>query len=239
MKLRDLLALCDALSPFELQEAWDNSGLIIGDPDQQISSVVVSLECDKSVIDRAPQNACIITHHPLIFALLKRLDFSTYPAILIRELISKNISLIALHTNFDKTHLGAFVAKEVLGWSEFDQDGYLCHRHTKTTLDQLLSELKSKNITIRSVVDGGKDIERVTLCTGSGGSLVGKITTDCLITGDLKYHEAVEAQALGRSVIDIGHYESERYFGEIMSELLKANGTNAIIADSKNPFVSL
>lgn len=239
MRLQELIDLCDTLSPFELQEAWDNSGLIVGDPRATYESVVVSLECDLHVATTAPKNSVIIVHHPLIFSPLKQLDFSSYPANILKTLIEKHCSLIALHTNFDKTHLGVYVAKEVLGWSDYEQDGYLIHTQTNKRVLDLIDDLKSRGLTPKAVVDSGKTIRSITLCTGSGGSLVGSVPSDLIITGDLKYHEAVEAQSLGQSVIDIGHYESERYFGEIMANLLKANGIDAIITNSKNPFLSL
>lgn len=239
MKLSDLIAVCNAFSPFELQEEWDNSGLIVGDPNGEYKDVVVSLECDQFVVENAPKNSAIVVHHPLIFSPLKRLDFSSYPANIIKLLIEKNCALIALHTNFDKTHLGSHVAKEILGWQEFAQDGYLIHHKTDTKLSDLITDLMDRGLKPRSVVDSGKQIRSITLCTGSGGSLVSKIQSDLLITGDLKYHEAVEAKSLNISVVDIGHYESERYFGEIMQGLLKANEITAIIINSKNPFSSL
>lgn len=236
MTLADLVALCDRISPFALQEDWDNSGLIAGDLRSEISAVAVSLEADEAVIDAAPQNACLIVHHPLIFSPLKQLDFSTYPANLLKKIIQKNQSLIALHTNFDKTHLGRFVATEVLGWKNAECDGYLCSSTLNIDFQTLLGQIKAAGFEARSIVPTDRPIRKATLCTGSGGSLIGRIETDCLITGDLKYHEAVAARTLGVGVIDIGHYESERFFGPLLANELKTNGIAAIILDSINPF---
>ena len=236
MKLADLITLCDRISPFELQESWDNSGLIIGNPNAEVSAVAVSLEADEAVIDAAPQNGAIIVHHPLIFSPLKRLDFSAYPANLIKKIVQKNQSLIALHTNFDKTHLNRHVAQKVLGWQNAECDGYLCSSELGTDFQTLFEQIKAAGFEARSIVPTDRPIKKATLCTGSGASLVGKIETDCLITGDLKYHEAVAARTLGLGVIDIGHFESERFFGPVLADELKANGIAAIILDSVNPF---
>ncbi|MGE4294831.1 MAG: Nif3-like dinuclear metal center hexameric protein [Campylobacterales bacterium] len=236
MTLADLVALCDRISPFELQEGWDNSGLIVGDPRAEVSAVAVSLEADEAVIDAAPENCAIIVHHPLIFSPLKQLDFSAYPANLLKKIIQKNQSLIALHTNFDKTHLGRHVAVNVLGWKDAVCDGYLCSSEPDTDFETLARQVKAAGFEIRSIVPADRPVRKATLCTGSGGSLIGKIETDCLITGDVKYHEAVAARTLGVGVIDIGHYESERFFGPLLADELKTYGIAAIILGSVNPF---
>ena len=112
MTLGEITRLLDGISPFELQESWDNSGLLIGAKDDSFDHVVVSLDIDEAMLDEVSERTLIITHHPLIFGKLNRLDFSQYPAKFIRKMIKKDIFHIALHTNFDKTHLNQYVAKE-------------------------------------------------------------------------------------------------------------------------------
>jgi putative NIF3 family GTP cyclohydrolase 1 type 2 len=79
-------------------------------------------------------------------------------------------------------------------------------------------------------------VKKVALCTGSGASLLPHVKADCFLTGDIKYHDAMAAKALGIAMIDIGHYESERFFSEIMLKELKNFGIQAIISNSINPF---
>jgi len=62
------------------------------------------------------------------------------------------------------------------------------------------------------------------------------IKAECFLTGDIKYHDAMEAKTIGLSMIDIGHFESERYFGEILAKDLENLGLSVIISSSKNPF---
>ena len=92
---------------------------------------------------------------------------------------------------------------------------------------------------LKSVVAHERPIRRVALCTGSGASLMREIEADCFLTGDIKYHDAMEAKVLGLNMIDIGHFESERYFGEILQKDLKNLGLTVIISSSKNPFTYL
>ena len=89
MKISEIYAFLDALSPFALQESWDNSGLQIGDFNQEIEKIVLSIDVDEMLIDSMAENSLLITHHPLIFGGLKQLDFSKYPANLIRKMIQK------------------------------------------------------------------------------------------------------------------------------------------------------
>jgi len=76
----------------------------------------------------------------------------------------------------------------------------------------------------------------VALTTGSGCSLMKSIDADCFLTGDVKYHDAMEAKSIKMSLIDIGHFESEHFFAQILHEHLKILGLEAIISSSKNPF---
>ncbi|MDR2639257.1 MAG: Nif3-like dinuclear metal center hexameric protein [Helicobacteraceae bacterium] len=237
MKLQELLDICDQISPFETQESWDNSGLIAGDKNAQITQIVLALEADGAVIDSLQKGSALIAHHPPIFSPIKRLDFSEYPANLIREIIMKRASLIAMHTNFDKSHLNQFIARKVLLWREFTSEGFACFHETKYAFSEIVELVRTAFGGVRSVVEPRKrESYRVALCCGSGGAMIGEIDCDIVITGDLKYHDAIKARSLGIGAIDAGHYETERFFGEAMRLALKEKGIDAIIAPSQNPF---
>ena len=85
-------------------------------------------------------------------------------------------------------------------------------------------------------VKSSNRVKRVALTTGSGCSLLKSIEADCFLTGDVKYHDAMEAKSIKLSLIDIGHFESEHFFAEILHGHLKNLGLEAIISSSKNPF---
>lgn len=86
------------------------------------------------------------------------------------------------------------------------------------------------------VVRAKEKVKEVLFCTGSGAELMENASTDCFITGDLKYHTALQAYENGISLIDIGHFESERYFGECIAKALQKFQIEVIIKHSKNPF---
>jgi len=101
----EIYEILDDLSPFELQEKWDNSGLLLGEVHQRVERVVVSVDIDGRMVQEADEGTLFILHHPLIFSGMKRLLWSEYPANILREMVKKEHALIAMHTNFDKTHL--------------------------------------------------------------------------------------------------------------------------------------
>ncbi|MCF6207393.1 MAG: Nif3-like dinuclear metal center hexameric protein, partial [Sulfurovum sp.] len=115
MTVGEIYRFLDEISPFELQEKWDNSGLIVGDMHREVSQIVVSLDIDETMIEEAKEGTLFVVHHPLIFGKLTQLDFAKYPSNLLEKLILKRQSLIAMHTNFDQTHLNRYVFERVLG----------------------------------------------------------------------------------------------------------------------------
>ena len=237
MKISDIYAFLDNLSPFELQESWDNSGLLLGDFNQDVKKVVLSIDVDLSLIDSMENDTLLITHHPIIFGGLKQLEFSKYPANLLQKMIQKNISNIAMHTNFDQTHLNEYVATEVLGYKIAEKDGFVAYLDVNEDFDVFARKVASAfSLPHAKCVKSSSMVKRAALVTGSGCSLLKSITADCFLTGDVKYHDAMEAKSINLSLIDIGHFESERFFAEILLKHLKNLGLEAIISSSKNPF---
>jgi putative NIF3 family GTP cyclohydrolase 1 type 2 len=74
------------------------------------------------------------------------------------------------------------------------------------------------------------------LTTGSGASLMDEIDSDCFLTGDIKYHDAIKAMSQNLMMVDIGHYESEKFFVDVLLNKLENLSHFAIISQSKNPF---
>jgi dinuclear metal center YbgI/SA1388 family protein len=108
MKLSHLTDYLESLAPLAYQEDYDNSGLIVGRPDQEIHRALVSLDCTEAVIDEAIANNCqvIVSHHPIVFKGLKKFNGKTYVERVVEKAIKHNISLYAIHTNLDNIQLG-------------------------------------------------------------------------------------------------------------------------------------
>jgi len=237
MKLLEIYDKLNALSAFELQEKWDNSGLQIGSMSDEVSEIVLSLDLDDELIATAKEGTLFITHHPLIFGKLTELNFDAYPANMIKKMMDKNLKLISMHTNFDQTHLNAYVAEEILGLTLTSHENFVATADIESDLDSLSQMIKKRlGLEQLKMVRCKEQIKSIALCTGSGASLMGEIQADLFLTGDIKYHDAMTAKSLNLSMIDIGHFESECFFSEVLYKELKDWKISVIISNSKNPF---
>ena len=108
MKLSKIVAFFNEIAPTKLQEAYDNSGLLIGETTKEISKTLISLDITSEVIDEAISDNCnlIIAHHPLIFKPIKKLTGGNLTERLIVKAFKNNIAIYAIHTNLDNISNG-------------------------------------------------------------------------------------------------------------------------------------
>ncbi|MCS5663003.1 MAG: Nif3-like dinuclear metal center hexameric protein [Flavobacteriales bacterium] len=108
MKLRELCTKLEEWAPLAYQESYDNSGLITGDPEQELKGVLVSLDCLENVVEEAIKRNCnvIVSHHPIVFKGLKSLTGKNYVERTVLKAIKNDIALYAIHTNLDNIHTG-------------------------------------------------------------------------------------------------------------------------------------
>jgi len=237
MRIREIYNFLNELSPFSLQSEWDNSGLLVGDSNTIVKTIYLSLDIDSELLENVDNNSLIITHHPLIFKGIKKIDYCLYPTNLIQKMIQKNISLISMHTNFDKTHLNKYVISNILGYDILSTDEFVCYFRANSSLEEICMNLKKKlDLKYLRVTATKTYINDCAMTTGSGGDLIGEIDADCFLSGDFKYHQAMEAKENGLTLIDIGHFESEKFFGECLMQYLNNFPLKVIMSNSKNPF---
>jgi dinuclear metal center YbgI/SA1388 family protein len=204
---------------------------------REITQIVLTLDVDEELIGQSDDGTLFIAHHPLIFGGLNSLNFAKYPAKLIELMIGKQQSLISMHTNFDQTHLNRYVFENILGFKDTNPDNLLCSANGEWKREELLSHIQSRlGLHTMRVVAPKDEIRSITLATGSGASMIDDVYSDCFLTGDIKYHDAMKAKSQNLMLVDIGHYESEKFFGEVLGEELKVLPLLAIITNSKNPF---
>jgi len=118
MKIKELIQHLDKFAPPNYQENYDNSGLIIGDNEQEITGVLVSLDVTEAVLEEAIMKKCnfIIAHHPLIFKGLKKINGRNYVERTIIKAIKNDVAIFAIHTNLDNVSGGVnFKIAEKLG----------------------------------------------------------------------------------------------------------------------------
>jgi len=103
MKLSELTNFLEGLAPLAYQEDYDNSGLIVGHPEQEVNQALISLDCTEAVVDEAIAKNCqvIISHHPIVFKGLKKFNGKTYVERVVEKAIRHQIALYAIHTNLD------------------------------------------------------------------------------------------------------------------------------------------
>ena len=241
MKISSIYQYLNELSPFELQQSWDNSGLIVGSYEDSFDEVVISLDLDLEIVEKIKPNSLILTHHPLIFKAIKKLNFNDYQTILLQKLIKKDLKLISLHTNFDITYLNKYVFEKILGFNITYEKDFILKTKQKFKFNDLVGYVREKlQLDYIKVVKVKDEINSIALTTGSGMSLLDLTNADCFLTGDIKYHEAMDAKVRGINLIDIGHFESEKYFCDVLYEKINSyltlNKINCIILNSKNPF---
>ncbi|WP_223584036.1 Nif3-like dinuclear metal center hexameric protein [Sphingobacterium sp. GVS05A] len=103
MKIKAVIQYLEQLAPLDFQESYDNAGLIVGDANQEITKVLISLDCTEEVVQEAIEKGCnlIISHHPIVFKGLKKFNGKNYVERTVIKAIENKIALYAIHTNLD------------------------------------------------------------------------------------------------------------------------------------------
>ena len=225
--LSEIYSYIDSFAPFRNQDGFDNSGLCVGDPSAEVSRVLLALDATNAVVDEAEKLGCelILTHHPVIFHPLKRLDVS-YPA---ARALSKGIACIGCHTSLDSAPYGVSdMMVDALGFENLgvvpeinrrDPEtgapvGYGAMAKCKKMSPRELAEVSGSVFGSAALrwVDGGRDIDTVACGSGACSEIMHdafKKGAQALVTADVKLDVFLEASRIGMTLIDAGHYETE------------------------------
>ena len=238
MNVRDITQVIESFAPLSIQEKWDNSGLCIGSQDAEVTSVLLGLDCTPELVDEAIECGAdmIVTHHPLIFSGLKKINSEDPVGEAVVKAIRAGIAVYAAHTNADKVIegvSGAMAARLSLTDVEvLDEDGEgtglgaVGNLPEPMDASEAIAYVKERfglkvMKTSRPLTE---KISRVALCGGSGGSLIGaalRSGAQLYISGDISYHNFFTPK--GFMLMDIGHYESEKEIVDILFSLIKKN----------------
>lgn len=103
MRIHEVISHLESLAPLSSQESYDNSGLIVGDRNTEITSALISLDCTEIIVDEAIRKGCnlIIAHHPIVFKGLKSFTGKNYVERTVIKAIKNDIAIYAIHTNLD------------------------------------------------------------------------------------------------------------------------------------------
>ncbi len=107
-KIKEIIRTLETWAPPKLAESYDNVGLIVGDADVDVSGIVVSLDCTEAIVEEAISKGCnlIVSHHPIVFKGLKKLNGKNYVERTVLKAIKNDIALYAIHTNLDNVDTG-------------------------------------------------------------------------------------------------------------------------------------
>ena len=108
MKLKNLCDFLESYAPLAYQEDYDNSGLIVGNPEMELTKGLVCLDCTEAVVNEAIETGAniIIAHHPIVFSGIKQFQGKTYVERVVMKAIQHQIAIYAIHTNLDNVKLG-------------------------------------------------------------------------------------------------------------------------------------
>lgn len=223
MNKYDLVNLIENFAPLELQEKWDCSGWQVETNKEDVKKVLIALTVTVDVFNQALKNNCdmIIAHHPMFNV---PLNFS-------------NLDIYSAHTNADKALGGTtdtFVEK--LGLTAHPVGEFLRIADVEISLKDLSSKIKK--VSPNAKIVNNKNIQKIfkiAFCAGSGMDLYNEVIEnkcDCFVTGDLKYHSAIDSEIV---LIDAGHFETEVLIKKVFEGLIK-DKVEVIIANEKTPF---
>ncbi len=244
LSLKDITNYLESVAPLRFQENYDNAGLILGHPEQEITGAIMSLDCTEEVVKEAIEAGynLVIAHHPIVFRGIRKFDLSNYVERTLVRAIKHDVAIYAVHTNLDNVlHHGVnekIAMKldlcEISSLKAHDLDKletqYTVGSGLKGKLSKPLTEqdfldlLKEKmNLPIlRHTQLLDKKVEDIALCGGAGSFLTNNAIAagaDVFISSDFKYHDFFDAN--GKIVlVDMGHYESEYFTIELLFELV-------------------
>lgn len=221
MNKYEIVQKIEKLAPLETQEKWDASGWIVDLENPNVNKIIFALTVTDQIVEQAIEKGCdmIISHHPLFFVPLEY----------------RKINMYCAHTNLDRAEGGTtdLIIQE-LGLNKSYNDDFV----RVVELDNPMSviDLRNKLLLISPKLRyvnnyNVKEVKTIGFCAGSGSEFIGQ--TDAFVTGDLKFHTAVEAKKV---VFDIGHFESEIFAPKLLKKITEV-GEKGVIADEKSPFI--
>ena len=251
VKVKDISDYIDSLAPYATKCEWDNCGILVGDENKPVRCIGVALDLTEETLEAAVANNVnmIVTHHPIIF----RAQKAFLKGNMAYELATRGISAVSAHTCFDCASGGVNdVLCDILGLINVQgvpsaECGVPMARIGSLNFDDLISpeqlaEIVAEKLgtTVR-VVEGNRKISRVAVCGGAGMSFVAdavKMGADAYVTGDVSYHEALDAKTMGITVISAGHFETENPSMAYLKKYLEEKFPNVeiVLLKQNSPF---
>ncbi len=245
--LTELVEFLRRLAPLELAEEWDNVGLLVGDSQASVRSVMTCLTLTPEVAEEAvtEQADLIVSHHPVLFRATKRLTADEPEGATLLKLIRAGIAVYSPHTSYDSCREG--INQQLAEWFGLEEIEPLrvlpCEEEAEETtgrpvgigrcgrlpeptpLAELVQTVKQVLNVARLwyVGDGAQVVERLGIACGAAAEFAKDALAkgcDVFLTGEARFHSCLEAKALGLAMILPGHYATERPAVERLAERL-------------------
>ena len=256
MLCKEVMYILEENYPADYALNWDNVGLLVGRDDKEVRRIYVALDADDETIEAAVRWKAdmLVTHHPMIFSGLKRINNLDFIGARILKLVQNDISYYAMHTNYDVLGMAELSGRkmsledpEVLEVTRDGEQpegiGRVADLASPAPLREICWSVKDRFHLGAVKVFGDMDqpVSRIAISPGSGKSMIKAALdkkADVLITGDIDHHTGIDAVAQGLSVIDAGHYGIEHIFIEDVKEYLKEKleGVEVKAAPVRHPF---
>ena len=241
MKIKEITDAIERFAPLALQEGYDNAGLVVGDPEREVGRALLAVDVTEEVLAEAEREGCdlVVTHHPIVFHPLKRLNEADYVQRCVARAVRRDIALYACHTNLDSAPGGmSWRLAEMLGVGNLrvlqpsetgDGAGFGVVGELPEVIDTvefmriIQRRLEVSVVRYSDIATSG--VRRVAVCTGAGASLIGEARragADIYITADMKYNDFM-APDKALTVADIGHFESEYCAIQLIFDILSKN----------------
>ncbi len=224
IRVKEILSKLEDAAPYGLAEQWDNVGLLVGDPEQEVSGVLCALDITMPVVEEAIERGCqlIVAHHPVIFTSVNRVTADTVTGRILIHMIRNHISGICMHTNMDCAEAGvndllaaSLGLTEVINMEagETKMLGRVGNLPQPMTIQQFAQHVKlSLGAGGVRVADGGRMVSRVAVGGGACGKLMDYAVAkgaDTFVIGDSSYDLMQRAHDIGLNLVDAGHFPTE------------------------------
>lgn len=243
----------EKFAPPELACDWDNSGWQVYLGNNSVNKILLTITCTLDVVEQAIENGydLIISHHPFLFDKFNKISSENKAHLPVIKAIQNNIQVYSAHTNLDSAEGGiAEILAELLGLKnivpivQFTKEpelGRIGELENEKELDDFIKELKEilKNEKIKLTNFSNKSkIKKIAVIPGCGAGFISELKDiDILITGDVKYHNALDAKDY--IIIDAGHWETEKIVLPVLKDILDELNVEVFIAEEKAPWIFL
>jgi dinuclear metal center YbgI/SA1388 family protein len=238
VKLREITRKIETMIPLSWAEAWDNPGLLAGDPEWEIGKIAVSLDATPRSVRIACEKSAdlLVTHHPAFIQPVSSLSPETAAGAAAFEAIKRKVALYGIHTNWDVSPEGVnrilalkagllnplpLIGGERGAWG-LGAIGDLASPISLPGLAKLLREVWGLSW-IHALVNTDACVQKLALCGGAGGETMREAVlkgADVFITADLRYHEILEGRFSGIPLLVCDHGEMEAATLPRLAELI-------------------